>query len=253
MLCMVPLPRKRGRIEIAAGRCALSSPAKLTAEGGGAFDQEDEGTQGHHSTCKTPVRRDMSLPEAILWECLRGRRLNGLRFRRQHPVGPYVLDFFHEARLAIEVDGTQHDLPAQFQHDLRRDGWLAEARHTRDADRGERPAGRKGAGRRAGDDCGSGGIGVLPLRSRSTRACKAAASPPLRGPPGRKGGERAPPPPCFAWSPSPASRGRTSQSLIFSASMKADCGISTLPNWRMRFLPSFCFSRSLRLRVTSPP
>jgi very-short-patch-repair endonuclease len=69
----------------------------------------------------------MSLPEAILWECLRGRRLNGLRFRRQHPVGPYVLDFFHaEARLAIEVDGTQHDLPAQFQHDLRRDGWLAE-------------------------------------------------------------------------------------------------------------------------------
>jgi len=37
----------------------------------------------------------MSLPEVILWECLRGRRLQGLRFRRQHPVGPYVLDFFH--------------------------------------------------------------------------------------------------------------------------------------------------------------
>ena len=42
-------------------------------------------------------------------------------------------------------------------------------------------------------------------------------------------------------------------SPIFSAWMKAACGISTLPNWRMRFLPSFCFSRSLRLRVTSPP
>ena len=39
----------------------------------------------------------------------------------------------------------------------------------------------------------------------------------------------------------------------FSAAMKASCGMSTLPNWRMRFLPSFCFSRSLRLRVTSPP
>jgi predicted small integral membrane protein len=38
-----------------------------------------------------------------------------------------------------------------------------------------------------------------------------------------------------------------------SAAMNASCGISTLPNWRMRFLPSFCFSRSLRLRVTSPP
>ena len=39
----------------------------------------------------------------------------------------------------------------------------------------------------------------------------------------------------------------------FSAAMNASCGISTLPNWRMRFLPSFCFSSSLRLRVTSPP
>ncbi len=40
---------------------------------------------------------------------------------------------------------------------------------------------------------------------------------------------------------------------IFKAAMKASCGISTLPNWRMRFLPSFCLSRSLRLRETSPP
>ena len=39
----------------------------------------------------------------------------------------------------------------------------------------------------------------------------------------------------------------------FSAAMKASWGMSTLPNWRMRFLPSFCLSRSLRLRVTSPP
>ena len=69
----------------------------------------------------------MSLPEVILWECLRGRRLQGLRFRRQHPVGPYVLDFFHpEGRLAVEVDGAQHDLPEQMEHDRRRDRWLAE-------------------------------------------------------------------------------------------------------------------------------
>src|SRR5262249_26364792 len=39
----------------------------------------------------------------------------------------------------------------------------------------------------------------------------------------------------------------------FSAAMNASCGMSTLPNWRMRFLPSFCFSSSLRLRVASPP
>jgi len=42
-------------------------------------------------------------------------------------------------------------------------------------------------------------------------------------------------------------------SPILRAAMKADCGISTLPNWRIRFLPSFCLSSSLRLRVTSPP
>jgi drug/metabolite transporter (DMT)-like permease len=47
--------------------------------------------------------------------------------------------------------------------------------------------------------------------------------------------------------------GGTLSSGIFSALMKASCGISTLPNWRIFFLPAFCFSSSLRLRVTSPP
>jgi hypothetical protein len=42
-------------------------------------------------------------------------------------------------------------------------------------------------------------------------------------------------------------------SSIFSAAMKASCGISTLPNWRIFFLPSFCLSSSLRLREMSPP
>jgi len=44
-----------------------------------------------------------------------------------------------------------------------------------------------------------------------------------------------------------------SQLSTFSAAMKASCGMSTLPNCRIFFLPSFCFSRSFRLRVTSPP
>jgi hypothetical protein len=45
---------------------------------------------------------------------------------------------------------------------------------------------------------------------------------------------------------------RTYYRSIFSAAMNA-CGISTLPNWRIFFLPSFCLSSSLRLRVASPP
>ncbi|WP_442580015.1 endonuclease domain-containing protein [Mesorhizobium sp. ASY16-5R] len=73
------------------------------------------------------LRRDMSLPEVLLWDCLRGSRLDGLRFRRQHPVGPFVLDFYCPlARLAIEVDGAHHDLPGQIHKDHRRDACLAE-------------------------------------------------------------------------------------------------------------------------------
>ena len=72
------------------------------------------------------LRREMSLPEVLLWRALRGADKQGLRFRRQHPIGPYVLDFYMPAaKLAVEVDGAAHDLPAQARHDEARDGWLA--------------------------------------------------------------------------------------------------------------------------------
>src|SRR5215210_7859808 len=72
------------------------------------------------------LRREMSLPEVVLWQVLRGNRLNGLRFRRQHPIGPYILDFYcPSTRLAVEIDGFAHDNPRQVEHDERRDAWLA--------------------------------------------------------------------------------------------------------------------------------
>jgi ATP-dependent DNA helicase RecQ len=50
------------------------------------------------------LRRDMSLPEVQLWQALRGEKLGGLKFRRQHPIAPYVLDFYcATARLCVEV------------------------------------------------------------------------------------------------------------------------------------------------------
>ncbi len=56
------------------------------------------------------LRRNMTDAERLLWRHLRGRQLGGCKFRRQHPVDRYVLDFFCvEARLAVEVDGGQHD------------------------------------------------------------------------------------------------------------------------------------------------
>jgi very-short-patch-repair endonuclease len=72
------------------------------------------------------LRRKLSLPEGLLWTRLRGRRLAGLRFRRQHPIGPYILDFYcDELRLAVEVDGQSHAPPDRIAHDLRRTAWLA--------------------------------------------------------------------------------------------------------------------------------
>ncbi len=68
----------------------------------------------------------MTLPEVILWQELRRGRSKGLQFRRQHPIGPYILDFFcPAARLALEIDGSSHDNEQQYQHDERRDEWLA--------------------------------------------------------------------------------------------------------------------------------
>jgi very-short-patch-repair endonuclease len=71
------------------------------------------------------LRRQMSLPEVLLWKAIKGRKLNGLQFRKQHPVGPYVLDFYCEAaRLAVEVDGGSHDFGDRPERDDRRDAWL---------------------------------------------------------------------------------------------------------------------------------
>ena len=73
------------------------------------------------------LRRELSLPEAILWRHLRRDQLDGLRFRRQHPFGPYVLDFYcPSARLAVEVDGAAHDFADRAAGDERRDAWLAD-------------------------------------------------------------------------------------------------------------------------------
>ena len=69
-------------------------------------------------------RRNMSLPETLLWQRLR-RRPCGIGFRRQHPIGDYVLDFYcATAKLAIEVDGIAHDMGDRPQRDEIRTAWL---------------------------------------------------------------------------------------------------------------------------------
>ena len=71
------------------------------------------------------LRRDLSQPEARLWNRLRERKPETPVFRRQHPIVPYVLDFFcAEARLAVEIDGLSHDSGDRPQRDASRDAWL---------------------------------------------------------------------------------------------------------------------------------
>lgn len=58
------------------------------------------------------LRKKMTNTEALLWDVLRNRRFEGLKFRRQHPVSRFIVDFYcHEKRLVVEVDGSIHDEP----------------------------------------------------------------------------------------------------------------------------------------------
>ncbi len=68
------------------------------------------------------MRKVPTEAEKKLWSVLRDRRLQGLKFRRQAPVGPYIVDFLCISHaLVIEADGSQH---ADSAHDVRRDAWL---------------------------------------------------------------------------------------------------------------------------------
>jgi len=73
------------------------------------------------------LRHDSTPAERKLWRLLRDRSFAGFKFRRQHPIGPFVLDFYcARAKLAVEVDGGGHVEPAQVEYDAQRTKWLAE-------------------------------------------------------------------------------------------------------------------------------
>ncbi|HEV7229484.1 endonuclease domain-containing protein [Brevundimonas sp.] len=115
------------------------------------------------------MRRRMTPPEARFWSAVRAGRLNGLKWKRQHPIGPYILDFYCAvASLALEIDGAFHDDPAQAAHDQRRTAWL-QARGLRVI-------------RVAATDVRDDLEGVLDFVLRVVRARRAATEPP---PPGR--------------------------------------------------------------------
>jgi very-short-patch-repair endonuclease len=73
------------------------------------------------------LRQSSTDAEQLLWCLLRNRRLAGFKFRRQHPIVPYVVDFYCEsAKFAVELDGGQHNTDEARLHDDIRTRFLAE-------------------------------------------------------------------------------------------------------------------------------
>ena len=73
------------------------------------------------------LRRNQTDDEKALWRALRGRRFAGFKFRRQHTVGGHILDFYcADAKLAVELDGSQHGRPEGMHRDAEREKFLDE-------------------------------------------------------------------------------------------------------------------------------
>jgi len=73
------------------------------------------------------LRHNATDAEQLLWLQLKDKKLNGLKFRRQHAKSKFIADFYcHEKKLVIEVDGSIHDLPEVKENDNAKEGWFAE-------------------------------------------------------------------------------------------------------------------------------
>ena len=71
------------------------------------------------------LRKNMTPAEVELWEALKGNKLNSTKFRRQHPISQFIVDFYcHKYRLVIELDGSVHELEDQKERDEGREAML---------------------------------------------------------------------------------------------------------------------------------
>ena len=88
-------------------------------------DNLHEGAIGKLYQYRRELRQESTEAEKLLWAELRNKKLNGLKFRRQHPIDKFVLDFYcHERKLAIELDGSIHDLKVNKDYDEARTAML---------------------------------------------------------------------------------------------------------------------------------
>ncbi len=106
------------REKVSAGRMREKHSDFYGSEGKLPFDEETLAFVRN-------LRRSSTDAEQLIWMFVRNRRLHGQKFRRQYAVDPYVLDFYcHDLKLAIELDGGQHNEAAEKKRDARRDASL---------------------------------------------------------------------------------------------------------------------------------
>ena len=76
-------------------------------------------------SARRTLRTSMSAPELVFWTKVRMRQFHGLKFRRQHGIGPYIVDFYcADQNLVIEIDGETHGNLPQLVQDQQRDSYL---------------------------------------------------------------------------------------------------------------------------------
>jgi very-short-patch-repair endonuclease len=93
----------------------------LSLEGRGQGEGDKKGLNRLART----LRKTSTDVERLLWSRLRAGRCEGVKVRRQHPIGKYIVDFVClERKLVIELDGGQHALPEEIRKDKERDAWL---------------------------------------------------------------------------------------------------------------------------------
>jgi very-short-patch-repair endonuclease len=88
----------------------------------GETDLRSKSGEGPKRSFAKQLRSNMTDVETKLWQQLRAKRFEDFKFRRQVPIGPYIVDFIcYERRLIIELDGSQHEGST---YDMKRDAWL---------------------------------------------------------------------------------------------------------------------------------
>jgi len=71
------------------------------------------------------LRQKQTVAESDLWKRLKSKQLEGIKFRRQQPIGPYIVDFVSfERKIVVEVDGGQHNDKERMEKDEKRTRWL---------------------------------------------------------------------------------------------------------------------------------